>query len=51
MCRLLREIVVVDNLVRGRIDNIASAMAEGPVHFIEGDIRDDQLLNAICLAS
>lgn len=45
--RELREIVVVDNLVRGRIDNIASAMARGPVRLVEGDIRDRQLLDEI----
>ena len=34
------EIVVLDNLVRGRRDNLAWAMANGPVRLVEGDIRD-----------
>jgi len=34
------EIVVLDNLVRGRIDNLADAQASGLVTFVEGDIRD-----------
>src|SRR5690348_13960556 len=31
---------VLDNLVRGRIDNIAGAMRSGRVTFQEGDVRD-----------
>ena len=38
------EIVVIDNLVRGRRDNLAKAMAKGPVTIIDGDIRDRALL-------
>jgi UDP-glucose 4-epimerase len=34
------EIRVLDNLVRGRRDNLAAAMAKGPVALIEGDVRD-----------
>ncbi len=34
------EIRVLDNLVRGRRDNLASAMARHPITFIEGDVRD-----------
>jgi UDP-glucose 4-epimerase len=34
------EIVVLDSLVRGRLDNLEWAIANGPVHVIEGDIRD-----------
>jgi UDP-glucose 4-epimerase len=34
------EIVVLDNFVRGRRENLAQAMARGPVTLIEGDIRD-----------
>ncbi len=34
------EIVVIDNFVRGRLANLAWAMAHGPVRVITGDIRD-----------
>jgi UDP-glucose 4-epimerase len=39
-----REIVVLDNLVRGRRENLAWAFANGPVRLIEGDIRDRDLV-------
>ena len=35
-----REIVVFDNFVRGRHENLEWAIANGPVTIIEGDIRD-----------
>jgi UDP-glucose 4-epimerase len=38
------EIIVLDNFVRGRTENLASARARGPVTLIEGDIRDRALL-------
>jgi UDP-glucose 4-epimerase len=38
------EIVVLDNLVRGRRENLAWALANGPVTLVEGDIRDRELL-------
>lgn len=38
------EIVVLDNFVRGRRENLASALARGGVTIIEGDIRDRRLL-------
>ena len=34
------EIVVLDNLVRGRMENLATPLAAGAVRFIEGDLRD-----------
>jgi UDP-glucose 4-epimerase len=34
------EIVVLDNLVRGSMDNLAWALDNGPVRVIRGDIRD-----------
>ena len=34
------EIVVLDNFVRGRRENLAAAMARGRVTIVEGDIRD-----------
>src|SRR5262245_9597890 len=36
----VREIRVLDNLVRGRSENLAPAMARRPITFLEGDIRD-----------
>ena len=39
-----REVVVLDNFVRGRRENLAWALAEGPVRIVEGDIRDRDLL-------
>jgi UDP-glucose 4-epimerase len=34
------EIRVLDNLVRGRLDNLADAQARHPIVFLEGDVRD-----------
>jgi UDP-glucose 4-epimerase len=34
------EIRVLDNLVRGRMDNLSNAMARRKISFIEGDVRD-----------
>ena len=39
-----REIVVLDNFVRGRRQNLVWALANGPVRIVEGDIRDRELL-------
>ncbi|HSZ05701.1 MAG TPA: NAD-dependent epimerase/dehydratase family protein [Solirubrobacteraceae bacterium] len=39
-----REIVVLDNFVRGRRENLAWALANGPVRLVEGDIRDRELV-------
>ena len=41
------EIVALDNMVRGRADNLAEAMARGPVRIVEGDIRDSALLDSL----
>jgi UDP-glucose 4-epimerase len=38
------EIIVLDNLSRGRPQSIAQALANGKVKFIEGDIRNRALL-------
>ncbi|HEY9848468.1 MAG TPA: SDR family NAD(P)-dependent oxidoreductase [Leptolyngbyaceae cyanobacterium] len=38
------EIVILDNFTRGRRDNLAWALANGPVTILEGDIRDRDLL-------
>jgi UDP-glucose 4-epimerase len=39
-----QEIVVLDNFVRGRRDNLAWAIENGPVRLVEGDIRDRELV-------
>ncbi|MBK8175968.1 MAG: NAD-dependent epimerase/dehydratase family protein [Rhodospirillales bacterium] len=39
-----RNIVVVDNMIRGRVENLDRAMARGGVQLVEGDIRDRQLM-------
>lgn len=41
------EIVVLDNFVRGRRDNLAWASANGPVRLVEGDIRDQELVREV----
>jgi UDP-glucose 4-epimerase len=38
------EVVVLDNLVRGRRENLAWALSNGPVRIVEGDIRDRALV-------
>lgn len=40
------ELIIVDNLERGRMNNLAEAMESGQVTFIKGDIRDPQILQA-----
>jgi len=40
----VREIVVLDNLSRGRVENLAQASARGQVTLFEGDIRDKNLV-------
>ncbi len=42
--RDVREIVVLDNFIRGRRENLAGALASGRVTIIEGDIRDSKLV-------
>ncbi len=41
------EIVVLDNFVRGRRENLGSALAHGPLTIVEGDIQDRKLLAEI----
>jgi UDP-glucose 4-epimerase len=38
------EVVVLDNLVRGTRENLSWALTNGPVRFVEGDIRDRDLV-------
>jgi UDP-glucose 4-epimerase len=42
------QVVVVDNLTRGRLANLERAMASGLVKLVEGDIRDAGLLADVC---
>ncbi len=39
-----REIVILDNFVRGRRDNLNTAISRGPLNIVDGDIRDRSLL-------
>jgi UDP-glucose 4-epimerase len=41
------DVVVLDNLVRGRMANLAWASANGPVRVVEGDIRDAALVHEL----
>ncbi len=41
------DIVVLDNFVRGRLENLAWATANGPVRLVEGDIRNQALVREV----
>ena len=43
----VKEIVVLDNFVRGRRENLADAMKRGPVTIVEGDICNRPLLKDV----
>lgn len=49
--RLLDEgcgkVVVIDNMVRGRVANLATALASGRVELVHGDIRDTRLMRRL----
>jgi UDP-glucose 4-epimerase len=38
------EIVALDNMVRGRPENLDHVFGRGPVHLVQGDIRDSRLM-------
>jgi UDP-glucose 4-epimerase len=40
----VERIVILDNFVRGRRENLAWALANGPITVVDGDIRDTKLL-------
>ncbi|MBV9592458.1 MAG: SDR family NAD(P)-dependent oxidoreductase [Actinobacteria bacterium] len=42
-----KEIIVLDNLVRGRWANLAGALEDGPVRLVEGDITDRRLVDEL----
>jgi UDP-glucose 4-epimerase len=41
------EIVALDNMVRGRPENLKHARANGPVRLVQGDVRDSKLLASL----
>jgi UDP-glucose 4-epimerase len=41
------EVVVLDNFVRGRMENLAEAQVSGRVDVVDGDIRDPALLRTL----
>src|SRR5262245_24846458 len=40
----VREIVILDNYVRGRQENLAVSVAKGNLRIIQGDLRDRDLV-------
>ena len=45
------EIVALDNMVRGRPENLRRAMSRGPVRLVHGDIRDRGLMAGLVQAA
>jgi nucleoside-diphosphate-sugar epimerase len=45
------EIVVIDDMVRGRSENLAAAMRRAPLRLVEGDICDRALISDLVAAS
>lgn len=43
----VKEIIIIDNLIRGRKENIQKSLKSGKVKFIKGDIRNIKLLNKL----
>ncbi len=41
------EIIALDNMVRGRPENLEPALTRGPVRLVQGDIRDGRLMAAL----
>ena len=41
------EVIVFDNFVRGRMENLSWAVAHGNIRIVEGDIRDTKLLRNV----
>lgn len=44
-------VTVLDNLVRGRVENLADAMSTGRVELVEGDVRDRDLVHDLTTSS
>jgi UDP-glucose 4-epimerase len=45
------QVVVIDNMVRGRPENLAAAMQTGRVRLVSGDIRDRALMQSLVAES
>ena len=45
------EIVALDNMIRGRPENLQRAMGSGPVRMVQGDIRDGKLMASLVQAA
>ena len=45
LAEFVKEIVIIDNFIRGSQENIKDTLASGCVKLIEGDIRNRELLN------
>ncbi len=45
------KIVLLDNMVRGRIENVSKAARSGNVHIVQGDIRDGALMDTLVAGS
>lgn len=45
------EVVVLDNMIRGRIENLTSALPSGKVNVVTGDVRDRELVGRLTLGS
>jgi len=45
------EIVALDNMVRGRPENLRRAISRSPVRLVHGDIRDGKLMTALVQAA
>lgn len=45
------KIIVVDNMVRGRVGNLAPALTSGKVELVHGDIRDRELMRRLVTGS
>lgn len=45
------EIVALDNMVRGRPENLRRSMGRGPVRLVQGDIRDGKLMAPLVKAA
>jgi len=41
------DIVVFDNLSRGRMENLAAALDKGPLEIVEGDVRDRRAVDEV----
>lgn len=42
-----KEIIAVDNMVRGRPENLINALQQGSVRLVKGDIRDHKLMDEL----